>query len=112
MTITYALLEKLEEIEKKTNGKTARIITKAKATKLITNSNGAVVGLEYEKDGKTIKEEGIVVICSGGFAADFSDDSLLKNLDLTYFTYLLLMVPIVLVMVSKWLCLLEEKHVL
>jgi len=79
MTITYALLEKLEEIEKKSEGKTARILTKAKATKLITDKNGAVVGVEYERDGKTHKEEGIVIICSGGFAADFTENSLLKR---------------------------------
>jgi len=78
MTITYALLERLEEIEKQTGGKTARILTKAKATKLITK-DGKVIGLEYEKDGKTHKEEGLVIICSGGFAADFADDSLLKK---------------------------------
>ena len=79
MTITYALLEALEAIEKNTNGKTARILTKAKATKLITDKHGKVVGCEYEKDGKTHSEEGIVIVCSGGFAADFADDSLLKK---------------------------------
>ena len=79
MTITYALLEALEAIEKNTGGKTARIITKAKATRLLTDKEGKVVGVEYEKDGKTHQEEGIVIICSGGFAADFADDSLLKK---------------------------------
>ena len=79
MTITYALLERLEEIEKKSGGKTARILTKAKATKLIKDGQGRVVGVEYERDGQTHKEEGIVIICSGGFAADFADDSLLKK---------------------------------
>ncbi|MCP3686357.1 MAG: FAD-binding protein [bacterium] len=79
MTITYALLEKLEEIEKTSGGKTARILTKAKATKLFNDRDGKVIGVEYEKDGKSNREEGVVIICSGGFAADFSDNSLLKR---------------------------------
>ncbi len=79
MTITYALLEKLEEIEKTSNGKVAKILTKAKAEKLVTDCEGKVIGVEYTKDGKTFKEEGIVIICSGGFAADFSSNSLLQK---------------------------------
>jgi len=79
MTITYGLLEKLEEVEKNSNGELARIINKAKATKLITDSNKNVIGVEYEKDGKVCKEFGAVVICSGGFAADFTPNSLLMK---------------------------------
>jgi len=79
MTITYGLLEKLEEIEKNTNGELARIINKAKATKLITDNNKNVIGVEYEKDGKSFMEYGVVVICSGGFAADFTPNSLLMK---------------------------------
>ncbi len=79
MTITYGLLEKLEEVEKNSNGEQARIVNKAKATKLITDDNKNVIGLEYEKEGKTFKEYGVVVICSGGFAADFTPNSLLMK---------------------------------
>jgi len=78
MTITYALLEKLEEIEKVSKGVDAKIITKAKVTKLLIE-NDTVIGVEYEKDGKKFHEHGIVVITTGGFGADFSDDSLLKK---------------------------------
>jgi len=78
MTITYALLEKLEDIEKMTKGVDAKILTKAKATKLITE-NGNVIGVEYERDGKTHQEFGIVVIATGGFAADFTENSLLQK---------------------------------
>jgi flavocytochrome c len=81
MTITYGLLEKLEEIEKNTNGKKARIINKAQAQKLIRDKEYNVIGIEYKnlKDNNTYKEYGIVVICSGGFAADFKEDSLLMK---------------------------------
>merc|ERR1719329_1995358 len=50
MTITYALIQMVEKIAEKTDK--ARIITKAKATKLIQNKGGDVVcGLVYEKGG-------------------------------------------------------------
>merc|ERR1712032_56717 len=81
MTITYGLLEKLEEVEKTTNGQRAKIINKAMAQKLITDKDNNVIGVEYKnlKDKKMYKEFGIVVICSGGFAADFTKDSLLMK---------------------------------
>ena len=79
MTITYALLEKLEEIEKKSNGELAKIVTKAKVNNLIKDQNGSVIGVEYEKDGKTHKENGVVVIATGGFGADFTPNSLLQK---------------------------------
>jgi len=72
MTITYGLLENLEEVEKNTNSKQARIINRAKATKLITDNKKNVIGVEYEKEGKIFIEYGIVVICYGGFAAHFT----------------------------------------
>jgi len=78
MTITYALLETLEEIEKKSNGVDAKIINKAKVNKLLKD-NDTVIGVEYEKDGKKFNEYGVVVIATGGFGADFSSDSLLTK---------------------------------
>eukprot|EP01066_Platyproteum_vivax_P004270 Platyproteum_vivax@DN1541_c0_g1_i1.p1 len=78
MTITYALMEKLEEVAKKTPDR-ARIIMKARASKLISE-NGKVVGLEYtKKDGSVHKEHGIVIIATGGYAADFTSSSLLSK---------------------------------
>merc|ERR1712203_1272905 len=50
MTITYGLMEKLEEIAECTSA-----------------------------DGKTFQEHGPVVIATGGFGADFTDDSLLSK---------------------------------
>lgn len=78
MTITYALLEKLEEIEKLSNGVDAKILTKARVTKLL-KENGTIIGVEYEKDGKKHHEYGLVIICTGGYAADYTQDSLLNK---------------------------------
>merc|ERR1712196_394331 len=73
------------------------IINKAKVTKLIVNgstdsslferleetlhlANGAhVVGCVYEKGGVESKEYGPVILTSGGFGADFGNDSLLAK---------------------------------
>eukprot|EP00656_Telonema_subtile_P044328 TRINITY_DN505_c0_g1_i1.p1 TRINITY_DN505_c0_g1~~TRINITY_DN505_c0_g1_i1.p1 ORF type:complete len:628 (-),score=194.36 TRINITY_DN505_c0_g1_i1:260-2143(-) len=77
MTITYALMEKLEKIAEDTP-ESARVITKANVTELITE-NGAVVGCKYVKGGETFEERGPVVITTGGFGADFSNDSLLQQ---------------------------------
>merc|ERR1712025_1295377 len=75
----------------------AKIINKAKVTKLICNgstdkglfeaaeetihlSNGAhIVGCEYAKGGTQFKEYGPVVFASGGYGADFGQDSLLAK---------------------------------
>ena len=77
MTITYALLEKLEELAEKSQGKTVKIVSEAEVKRVLRNKEGAVVGVVYSLNGKEFTEEGVVVICSGGFGADFSDSSLL-----------------------------------
>ncbi len=71
-------MEKLEDISKSEPNK-AKIITKARATKLLTAADGAVVGVEYEKDGQLFQESGVVIIATGGYAADFTDTSLLHK---------------------------------
>merc|ERR1711937_588321 len=77
MTITYALMEALEEIAYDDSGR-AKIMLKSKVTKLLKDANGSVVGVEgVTNDGKPFTEHGPVIICTGGFGADFSDDSLL-----------------------------------
>merc|ERR1719502_246355 len=76
MTITYALIQMLEKISEKTDR--GRIITKACVNKLIMNGP-AVVGCEYAKAGAQYKEFGPVVFASGGFGADFGQDSLLAK---------------------------------
>jgi succinate dehydrogenase/fumarate reductase flavoprotein subunit len=61
MTITYALIQMLEKVAEKTDR--ARIVTKAEVFKLI-QSGRAVVGCEYRKAGKVIKEFGPMVFAS------------------------------------------------
>jgi flavocytochrome c len=78
MTITYALMEKYEAICEQSPER-ARMVTKAKVTRVLSDASGAAIGVEYEKDGKKFTEEGAVVIATGGFGADFSQDSLLQK---------------------------------
>merc|ERR1719510_558764 len=77
MTITYALIQMVEKVAERTDK--ARIITKARATKLLTNKDGACVGCVYEKGGLNFQEHGPVIIATGGFGADFTQDSLLAQ---------------------------------
>merc|ERR1712066_600549 len=76
MTITYALIQMLEKVAERTDR--ARIITKARAHKLLMNGN-TCIGLIYEKGGKDTKEFGPVILASGGFGADFTANSLLAQ---------------------------------
>merc|ERR1712039_371618 len=76
MTITYALIQMVEKIAERSKGRTARIITKAKAHTLKMEGN-VCTGLVYEKAGTDHTEYGPVILCSGGFGADFTQDSLL-----------------------------------
>jgi len=78
MTITYALIQMVEKIAERSKGKVARIITKARAHKLTMDGN-VCTGLVYEKGGTDYTELGPVILCSGGFGADFSQDSLLAQ---------------------------------
>jgi succinate dehydrogenase/fumarate reductase flavoprotein subunit len=77
MTITYALIQMLEKIAENTDR--ARIVCKAKATKLLTNPSGACIGVEYEFAGQVLQEHGPVIICTGGFGADFTPEGLLAK---------------------------------
>eukprot|EP01118_Nematostelium_gracile_P012697 TRINITY_DN4676_c0_g1_i1.p1 TRINITY_DN4676_c0_g1~~TRINITY_DN4676_c0_g1_i1.p1 ORF type:complete len:1338 (-),score=335.21 TRINITY_DN4676_c0_g1_i1:47-4060(-) len=77
MTITYALMEKLEDIATSQPEK-ARILKKAKANRLI-EENGKIVGVEFEHDSKVITEYGPVILATGGYAADFSQGGLIQQ---------------------------------
>jgi len=77
MTITYALIQMVEKISERTDR--AKIVTKARATKLLTNKAGACVGLVYEKGGMEFQEHGPVILATGGFGADFTQQSLLAQ---------------------------------
>lgn len=76
MTITYALIQMVEKIAERSDH--ARIVTKAEVTSLVTKGD-AVVGVEYKKGGSTFKEFGSVILATGGFGADFQQDSLLAK---------------------------------
>ncbi|KAI9297436.1 Flavocytochrome c [Neoconidiobolus thromboides FSU 785] len=78
MTITYALMEKLEELSK-TEPKRVKIHNKARVVKLIKDSNNQVIGVEVEKEGKNFSQYGPVILATGGYAADFTDNSVLKK---------------------------------
>nr|KAJ3413095.1 hypothetical protein HK105_002169 [Polyrhizophydium stewartii] len=78
MTMTYALMERYEDICRSDPSR-AQVVKKANVKKLLTEGN-TVVGVEYvNKDGKTVQERGPVVLATGGYAADFTDTSLLKK---------------------------------
>merc|ERR1719194_167006 len=77
MTITYGLMEKLEDIADEDEDK-ARILLKSTVKELIYKDS-TVIGVKYEKDGKMFEEYGPVIVSTGGFGADFGDDSLLKK---------------------------------
>jgi len=78
MTITYGLMDKLEEIAEESDK--ARIRLKTTVTRLLTDRDGNVCGVEcMDKDGKISQEHGPVIIATGGFGADFTSDSLLMK---------------------------------
>merc|ERR1711935_341166 len=70
-------IQMLEKVAERTDR--ARIVTKARAHTLITNPDGACVGLAYELRGADKKEYGAVILASGGFGADFTQNSLLAQ---------------------------------
>jgi flavocytochrome c len=75
MTITYALIQMCENCQ--ATGR-SRIINKARVVDVIMK-NKCCVGALYEKGGEMLKEYGPVIFCSGGFGADFGNDSLLAT---------------------------------
>jgi len=78
MTITYALMQHFEKLAEVSDR--ARIVNKAYVNKLITSDSGRdVIGVEYVKDGQTFKAFGPVILATGGFGADFTNDSLLAK---------------------------------
>ncbi|KAI5798886.1 flavocytochrome c [Geopyxis carbonaria] len=77
MAITYALMQRLEDLAENEPHR-VKIIKKAKVTKLNHEGN-KVTGLDFEFEGKTFTENGPVILATGGYAADFTEDSLLKK---------------------------------
>lgn len=56
-----------------------KIYKKARVSKLLKDESGAVNGVEFVRNGKTETAYGAVILATGGYAADFTPDSLLKK---------------------------------
>jgi succinate dehydrogenase/fumarate reductase flavoprotein subunit len=76
MTITYALIQMVEKVAERSD--VARIITKAHVKQLLM-SGGTCIGCVYEKGGQNFNEHGPVILATGGFGADFTQQSLLAK---------------------------------
>ncbi|KAF8633641.1 hypothetical protein AX15_001328 [Amanita polypyramis BW_CC] len=78
MVITYAQMERLEDLAV-SNSERVKILKKARVVKLLKDESSAVVGVEYVQSDKTGTIYGPVVLATGGYAADFTENSLLKR---------------------------------
>ncbi|KAI9840967.1 MAG: hypothetical protein M1837_001096 [Sclerophora amabilis] len=77
MAITYALMERLEQLAEHEPDR-VQIIKKARVTSLDQDGN-KVKGVTYEFGGESCTVEGPVILATGGYAADFTETSLLKK---------------------------------
>ncbi|GAA5928345.1 hypothetical protein JCM1841_003536 [Sporobolomyces salmonicolor] len=77
MTITYALMEKLEDLAEAEPDR-VKIVKKANVTGLIKDGEN-VVGVNYDLQGKKHQAHGPVILATGGYAADFAQDGLLAK---------------------------------
>ncbi|KAI1209684.1 Flavocytochrome c [Annulohypoxylon truncatum] len=77
MAITYALMQRLEELSEN-EPERVQIIKKARVTSLNKEGN-KVTGVTYESNGESSTLDGPVVLATGGYAADFGDNSLLQK---------------------------------
>jgi flavocytochrome c len=77
MAITYALMQRLEELAE-TEPERVQIIKKARVTGLNKEGN-KINGVTYEFGGESCTVEGPVILATGGYAADFTETSLLKK---------------------------------
>jgi flavocytochrome c len=77
MAITYALMERYEQLVEK-DPERAELIKKARVVEVLKEDNKAI-GVVYEADGEKTTVYGPVVLATGGYAADFTEDSLLKK---------------------------------
>ncbi|KAG9780504.1 Flavocytochrome c, partial [Aureobasidium melanogenum] len=77
MAITYALMQRFEELAE-SEPERVSLIKKAKVTKINKEGNN-VTGVTYLFNNEEVTVDGPVVLATGGYAADFTDDSLLKK---------------------------------
>ncbi|KAL1993260.1 hypothetical protein VTN49DRAFT_3209 [Thermomyces lanuginosus] len=77
MAITYALMQRLEELTEKEPDR-VQVLKKARVT-AVNKEGNRITGVTYEYNGQTHKADGVVILATGGYAADFTEDSLLKK---------------------------------
>lgn len=77
MAITYALMQRFEELAENEPERVS-LVKKAKVTKINRDGN-KVSGVTYTFNGEDTVAEGPVILATGGYAADFSETSLLKK---------------------------------
>ncbi|KXT07639.1 hypothetical protein AC578_10184 [Pseudocercospora eumusae] len=77
MAITYALMQRWEELCEK-EAERVELIKKANVKKINMDGNKAI-GVTYELNGEEFTVNGPVVLATGGYAADFTETSLLKK---------------------------------
>jgi flavocytochrome c len=77
MAITYALMQRWEELCE-SEPERVQLVKKARVTKINMDGNKAT-GVTYEFGGESVSIDGTVVLATGGYAADFTDTSLLKK---------------------------------
>ncbi|KAK5941529.1 Osmotic growth protein [Knufia obscura] len=77
MAITYALMQRMEELVE-SDPERVQVIKKAKVVSINKDGN-KITGVTYEFGGEQHSVDGVVVLATGGYAADFSEDSLLKK---------------------------------
>ncbi|RKU48262.1 hypothetical protein DL546_006058 [Coniochaeta pulveracea] len=77
MAITYALMQRLEDLAEN-EPERVQIIKKAQVTKLNKEGN-TITGVTYTYQGQSQTLDGPVVLATGGYAADFTESSLLKK---------------------------------
>ena len=78
MAITYALMQRLEELVE-TDPERVQIVKKARVTSVNKEGENKVTGVTYEFNGESNSVDGVVVLATGGYAADFGETSLLKK---------------------------------
>jgi succinate dehydrogenase/fumarate reductase flavoprotein subunit len=77
MAITYALMQRFEELAE-AEPERVKLVKKAKVTNVNIENNRAT-GVTYTFNGESTTLEGPVILATGGYAADFTEDSLLKK---------------------------------
>ena len=78
MAITYALMQRFEDLAEK-EPERVQLIKKAKVNKINTEGGNTITGVTYTFNGQETSLDGPVVLATGGYAADFGESSLLKK---------------------------------